>query len=83
MHAGCITLLLDETTTGKVKKQCEFLIQYWSEVLDEVCTRYITPKMFGHTSAEHLIQLTLDVLEECSIPVEKFDNISTDGPSMY
>ena len=35
--------------------------------------------MFGHTSAEHLMQLTLDVLEECSLPAEKFVNISTDG----
>ena len=77
---GCITLLLDETTTAQVKKQCDFLIQYWNEELDEVCTRYITSKMFGHTSIEHLMQLTLDFLEECSLPAEKFTNISTDGP---
>ena len=25
---GCITLLLDETTTAQVKKQCNFLIRY-------------------------------------------------------
>ena len=35
--------------------------------------------MFGHTSAEHFMQLILDVLEECSQPAEKFANISTDG----
>ena len=79
---GCITLLLDETATGQVKKQCDFLIRYWSEELDKVCTRYITSKMFGHTSAEHLMQLTLDVLEEYSLPAEKFANISTDGPNI-
>ena len=79
---GCITLLLDETKTAQVKKQCDFLIRYWSEELDEVCTRYITSKMFGHTSAEHLMQLTLDDLEECSLPAEKFANISTDGPNI-
>ena len=39
-------------------------------------------KMFGHTSAEHLMQLTLDILEECSLPVEKFANIPTDGPNI-
>ena len=50
--------------------------------MDEVCTRYIPSKMFGHTSPEHLIQLTLDVLEECSLPAERFANISTDGPSI-
>ena len=37
--------------------------------------------MFGHTSVEHLMQLTLDVLEECSLLVEKFANI-TDGPNI-
>ena len=79
---GCITLLLDETTTAQVKKQCDFLIQYWSEELDEVCTRCITSKIFGHMSAEHLMQLTLDVLEECSLPTEKFAHISTDGPNI-
>ena len=76
---GCITLLLDETATAQVKKQCDFSIQYWSEELDEVWTRYITSKMFVHTLAEHLMQLTLDVLEECSLAVEKIASISTDG----
>ena len=38
--------------------------------------------MFSHTSAEHLMQLTLDVLEECSLPAEKFANVSTDGPNI-
>ena len=65
-----------------MKKQCDFLIQYWSEELDEVCTRYITSKMFGHTSAKYLMQITLDVLVECSLPAEEFANISTDGPNL-
>ena len=50
--------------------------------MDEVSTRYITLKIFGHTSAEHLMQLTLDVLEDWSLPAEKFTNISTDGPNI-
>ena len=28
---GTFTLLLDQTTTSQVKKQCGFLIRYWSE----------------------------------------------------
>ena len=68
--------------TAQVKKQCDFSIQYWSEELDEVCTRYIRPMMFGHTSAEHLMQLTLDVLGECSLPAENFANIYTDDPNI-
>ena len=49
------------------------------------CMKFIQDtlhQMFGHTSAEHLMQLTLDVLEECSVPAEKFANISTDGPNI-
>ena len=38
--------------------------------------------MFGHTSAEHLMQLARDALEECSVAVEKFANISTGGPNI-
>ena len=38
--------------------------------------------MFGYTSAEHFMQLTLDVLEKRSLPTEKFANISTDGPNI-
>ena len=50
--------------------------------MDEVCTRHVTSKMFGHTSAEHLMQLARDALEECSVAVEKFANISTGGPNI-
>ena len=38
--------------------------------------------VFGHTSAEHLMQLTLDILEECPLLVEKFANIPTDGTNI-
>ena len=38
--------------------------------------------MFGHTSAEHLMKLTLDVLEKRSLPAKTFANISTDGPNI-
>ena len=37
---GTFTLLLDETTTSQVKKQCDFLIRYWSKSEDSVSTRY-------------------------------------------
>ena len=79
---GCFTLLLDETTTAQVKKQCDFLVRYWSEDSNEVCTRYVTFKMFGHTSAEHLVGLVLEIAEECSLPLPLFANLSTDGPNI-
>ena len=28
---GCYTIMLDETTTTEVKKQCDFLVRYSSE----------------------------------------------------
>ena len=57
-------------------------MRYWSEKLNEVCTRYVTSKMFGHTSADHLKDLVMEVMDGCDIPVEKFANLSTDGPNI-
>ena len=40
---GTFTLLLDETTTSQIKKQCDVLIRHWSESEDSVVsTRYKT-----------------------------------------
>ena len=51
--------------------------------MNEIYTRYITSKMFGHTSAERLMQLKFDVLEEWPLPVEKFaTNISIDSENI-
>ena len=47
---GTFTLLLDETATSQVKKQCDFLICYWRESEDSVSTNYVT-LTFAHTSA--------------------------------
>ena len=48
------TLLVDETATSQVKKQCDFLIRYWSESEDSISTRYITSNFFAHTSANDI-----------------------------
>ena len=64
---GCYTLLLDETANAQVKKQCDFLVRYSSPTEEEVSTKYITLRMFGHTSADHLQGLVFDVLESSGI----------------
>ena len=79
---GTITLLLDETTTAQVKKQCDFLVQYWSEKEDQVVTRYLTSTFFAHTSADEMQKMVLDILESCDISIDKFANLSTDGPNI-
>ena len=38
--------------------------------------------MFGHTSAEHLVGLVLEIAEECSLSLPLFANLSTDGPNI-
>lgn len=80
--ASCYTLMLDETTTAQVKKQCDFIVRFWSDRQDEVCTRYLTSKMFGHTSADHLKDLVMEVVDDCDLPVTRLANISTDGPNI-
>ena len=79
---GCFTLLLDETANAQVKKQCDFLVRYWSPAEDEVCTKYITSRLFAHTSADHLQELVFDVLKSSHISHDHFANLSTDGPNI-
>ena len=79
---GTITLLLDETTTVQVKKQCDFLLRFWSELEDQVVTRYLTPTFFAHTSADELQKMVLKILESCEMSIDKFANLSTDGPNI-
>ena len=77
-----MTLLLDETTTAQVKKHCDFLVRFWSEKEDQVVTRYLTSTFFAHTSADELQKMVLSILESCAISIDKFANLSTDGPNI-
>ena len=79
---GTITLLLDETTTAQVNKQCDFLVRFWSELEDQVVTKYLTSTFFAHTSADELQKMVLNILESCEISTDKFANLSTDGPNI-
>ena len=78
---GTFTLLLDETTTSQVKKQCDFLICYWSESEDSVSTRYIIQLFFVHTSANDLQEMVNNALESSNISAQKMASLSTDGPN--
>ena len=62
---GTITLLLDEATTAQVKKQCDFLVRFWSELEDQVVTRYLTSTFCARTSADELQKMVLIILESC------------------
>ena len=66
---GYYTLLLDETVNAQVKKQCEFLVCYWSPAEEEVCTKYITSGLFAHTSADHLHEPVFDILKSSRLIV--------------
>ena len=79
---GTITLLLDEATTAQVKKQCDFLVRFWSELEDQVVTRYLTSTFCARTSADELQKMVLNILESCEISIDKFANLSTDGPNI-
>ena len=65
-----------------MKKQYEFLVRYWSPAEDEVCTKYATLWLFAHTSAHYLQELVLGVLKSSHIPLDRFANLSTDGPNI-
>ena len=76
---GFFTLLLDETTTSQVKKQCDFLIRYWSKSEDNVSTRYIASTFFAHTSANDLQEIVNNVLESSNISAQEMASLPTDG----
>ena len=76
------TLMLDETTTAQVLKQCDFLCRYWSENSDEVTTRYLTSTFFGHTTSEAMRDMVTDIFKNCGIEISKFANLSLDGPNI-
>ena len=79
---GTITFMLDETTTAQVKKQCDFLCRYWSEASDEVSTSYVTSTFFAHTSSEALKDIVLHVFSTSDIEIDRFANLSVDGPNI-
>ena len=74
---GCYTLLLDETLNAQMKKQCGFLVHYWSPAEDD-----ITSQLFPHTSADHLQELLFDVMKSSHISLDHFANLSTGGPNL-
>ena len=72
---GCYTLLMDETVNAQIKKQCEFLVCYWSPAEDEGCTKYITWWVFARTSVDHLQELVFDVSKSSHISLDRFTNL--------
>ena len=65
-----------------MKKQCDFIIRYRSEKKGEVGNKYLTSKMFGHTSADHLKTLVVEVMDECELDEGRLSNLSMDGPNI-
>lgn len=67
---GTFTILLHETANGQVKKQYDFLTRYWSTAEDKFEAKYVTLRLFPHTSADHLMELVFNVMNSCRIPID-------------
>ena len=80
---GGFTILFDETTNAKNKKQMDLLVRYWSEAAGEVTTGYLTSMMFGRCTHEQLKDKFMGLLDDPKfqdLPWDRFFNISSDGP---
>ena len=81
-YSGTFTLLLDETATSQVKKQCDFLICYWRESEDSVSTNYVTSTFFPPHFSKSFQEMVNNVLESSNISAQKMARLSTDGPNI-
>ena len=81
-YSGTFTLLLDETATSQVKKQCDFLICYWRESEDSVSTNYVTSIFFSPHFSKSFQEMVNNVLESSNISAQKMARLSTDGPNI-
>ena len=75
------TLLLDGTTTKQLAKQTDFLIHHWSNNENEVVTRNLASKFFGHAKAEDICN-KIDVMQENGLYLKLVFCISTDDPNI-
>ena len=53
-----------------------------SELRDKVATRYLTSTFFGHISADHLLEIVMDILESSNVSTGCPANLSTDGSNI-
>ena len=75
---GCYILLLGETVNVEVKKQCDFLVGYWSTAED-----HITLQLFPHTFFDHLQELVFDVIKSSHISLDRFTHQPLNRWSKY
>ena len=76
------TLHFDETVTAQKKKQIDLLVQFWSDIHNEVKVKYLTSIMFGHAKAVEVVTEIMQVLENLSLPFKLMLSLGMDGPNV-
>ena len=76
------TLHFDETVTAQKKKQMDLLVQFWSDIHNEVKVKYLTSIMFGHAKAVDVVTEIMQVLENLSLPFKLMLSLGMDGPNV-
>ena len=76
------SLHFDETVTAQKKKQMDLLVQFWSDIHNEVKVKYLTSIMFGHAKAADVVTEIMQVLENLSLPFKLMLSFGMDGPNV-
>ena len=60
----------------------DVLVRYWSESSKEIEYRYLTSLVFGHATADHMVQALLQTIQEHGLPLSKLCTLSSDGSNV-
>ena len=67
---------------AQVKKQMDTIVQFWSEIHNEVRVKYLTSVMFWHARAEDVVKEMLGALDKLAIPLRLMLSLGMDGPNV-
>ena len=76
------TLHFDGTVNAQVIKQMDVLVQFWSEIHNEVRVKYLTSYMLGHARTDDVVKEMLGVLDKLAIPLRLMLSLGMDGSSV-
>ena len=70
----------ESLNTGIQMGQMDLVVNFWHNVVNKVCTRYLYSTFIGHARHQHLFEHFISALD--SLDLKKLLQVSTDGPNV-
>ena len=70
----------ESLNTGIQMGQMDLAVNFWHNVVNKVCTRYLYSTFIGHARHQHLFEHFISALD--SLDLKKLLQVSTDGPNV-